>query len=115
MSCVIASHSGSATAAVFSRQAKRPARGFEKPVALLLRAAHPVFFRRRKGEPQQIRRSSNQTAAHAHAKKGALEEAWGRITGGRQPLASLFRESRSYYIRLHQCLNIFRQFRPEQI
>src|SRR6266478_3784084 len=94
-------------AAIFTRQAKWPAHGIEKTVPLYFRAhaIHPVFFGGRKRESKQVGRSGNKTAAHAQAKRGALEEARRRRTGGGQPLADLLRQPSSNHIGLHCGLN----------
>jgi len=86
------------------------------PPYFRFRVGHPIFFRRGKRETQEIRGSGNETTtAHAHAKNGALEQAWWRVTGGGQPLANLIREPCSRQIRLHRRLNFVRQLHAEQI
>jgi len=57
--------SGMAVATILSREPKRAANGVEKPVMATLSHFVPIFFRRRKGEPEQISRRGKQAAAHA--------------------------------------------------
>src|SRR5437879_1241258 len=113
----VASRSALAAAAVFSRQAEWPTQGFEKAIPLYFRvhANLPVFFRRGKQKTQEIGWGRQPTAAHAQAKKGALEQTWRRVTGGGQPLAHLMREPCSRHIRPHDGMNILRKLRLEQV
>src|SRR5260370_26132315 len=104
-----------ASAAIFAEQADGPTYGAEQPVPVRFRAISPVFFSRREREPEKIGGSSNQTAPHAHSKQGTFEEGWWRVTGGGQPLASLFCETSCYSIRLHCRSNLVRQPGLEQI
>jgi hypothetical protein len=60
-----------AAAPMFPSEAEGAAESVEKTVLADLTVILPVFFRRRKRRPQQISRSGEQTAAHAHAKHGA--------------------------------------------
>src|SRR5258706_10565794 len=93
-----------ASAAMFARQAERPAHGIEKTMAPYFRAGtiHPVFFRRRKRESKQVDRSGNKTAPHAQSKRGALEDARRRRTGRGKPLGNLKREPTGNQIGLNR-------------
>src|SRR3989442_14348970 len=103
-----------ASAAMFARQAERPAHGIEKTMAPYFRAGtiHPVFFRRRKREAKQVDRSGNKTAPHAQSKRGALEDARRRRTARGKPLGKLKREPTGNHTGLAKGLNIFLQCGP---
>src|SRR5215472_8949103 len=70
---------------IFLSKPERAAQHVEKPVVTNLVASLPIFFWGGKGKPQQIRGAREDATAHAHSKRGALQQPGRQMPCRRQP------------------------------